>query len=68
MSLFKYETHTHTSEVSKCSRITAVELVRFYKRCGFSGICITDHFLNGNTLVPKQLPWAEKRLLALIIM
>jgi len=57
---YKYETHTHTSEVSKCSKITAEELVRFYKICGFSGICITDHFLNGNTIVPHELQWAER--------
>ncbi len=57
MKLFKYETHAHTSEVSKCSKITAAELVRYYKKSGFSGVCITDHFLNGNTLVPYDLPW-----------
>lgn len=60
MQLLKYETHTHTSEVSRCSRISSKELVRFYKECGYSGICITDHFLNGNTTVPAQLPWAER--------
>ena len=60
MQLYRYETHTHTSEVSKCSRITAAELVRFYKKCGFDGICITDHFLNGNTTVPQGLKWTER--------
>jgi hypothetical protein len=60
MQLLKYETHAHTSEVSRCSRISSKELVRFYKECGYSGICITDHFLNGNTTVPAQLPWAER--------
>lgn len=60
MQKYKYETHTHTSESSKCSRITAAELVRFYKTSGYSGVCITDHFLNGNTTVPKELPWAER--------
>ena len=47
VQLFRYETHTHTAEVSRCSRISAVELVRVYKDLGFSGVCITDHFLNG---------------------
>ncbi len=60
MKLFKYEIHTHASEVSKCGKITAPELVRFYKKIGFSGVCITDHFLNANTTVPKELPWAER--------
>jgi hypothetical protein len=57
---YKYETHAHTSEVSRCSRISAVDLVRFYKGIGFSGLCITDHFLNGNTTVPKDLSWSER--------
>ncbi|MDD4698638.1 MAG: PHP domain-containing protein [Oscillospiraceae bacterium] len=60
MNLFKYETHAHTSEVSKCSKINAAELVQFYKNCGYDGICITDHFLNGNTTVPRDLEWAER--------
>ena len=60
MSPFRYETHCHTSKVSKCSKITAVELVQFYKMCGYSGICITDHFLNGNTTVSNELSWDER--------
>jgi predicted metal-dependent phosphoesterase TrpH len=60
VQLFRYETHTHTAEVSRCSRISAVELVRVYKDLGFSGVCITDHFLNGNTTVPHNLPWDER--------
>ena len=60
LNSFKYEMHTHTNEVSKCSKIPAVELVQFYKDNGFSGICITDHFLNGNTTVSDKLNWAER--------
>lgn len=57
MQFFKYDIHTHTSEVSKCGLISSKELVHFYKRLGFTGICVTDHFFNGNTTVPKDLPW-----------
>lgn len=60
MQLYKYETHAHTSEVSRCSKISAIDLVRFYKDLGFNGLCITDHFLNGNTTVPKELSWSER--------
>ncbi len=60
MNSFKYEMHTHTREVSLCAVIPAVELVQFYKDRGFSGICITDHFLNGNTRVPHNLSWTER--------
>lgn len=60
MTLYKYETHAHTAEVSRCATISAKELVRFYKSLGFSGLCITDHFFNGNTTVPHKLPWRER--------
>lgn len=58
--MYKYETHAHTAEVSRCATIPAAELVRFYKQLGYSGIFITDHFLNGNTTVPRDLPWKER--------
>lgn len=60
MQLYKYDIHTHTSVVSKCSLISPAELVRFYKKQGFAGICITDHFFNGNTTVPQDLPWEQR--------
>lgn len=60
MEMYKYETHAHTAEVSRCATIPAKELVRFYKSMGYAGICITDHFLNGNTTVPRALPWEER--------
>ena len=58
--MHRYETHTHTAEVSRCSLISAAELVRGYKQLGFSGVWITDHFLNGNTTVPAHLPWEDR--------
>ncbi len=60
MRLYKYETHVHTEEVSKCAGISAVEMVHFYKDYGLDGLCITDHFLNGNTTVPADLSWEER--------
>lgn len=60
MTMYRYETHAHTAEVSKCATIPAEELVRFYKSQGYGGICITDHFLNGNTTVPGNLLWKER--------
>lgn len=58
MSEYKYELHAHTSEVSKCSFIEAKELVRLYKRLGYTGIFITDH-LTGNCKFAHDLPWNE---------
>lgn len=60
MQSFKYDIHTHTSEASKCGLISGSQLVKYYKRLGYTGICITDHFFNGNTAVPKELPWDER--------
>lgn len=60
MKLYKYETHAHTAEVSRCASISAADLVYCYKEMGYAGICITDHFLNGNTTVPRNLPWQDQ--------
>ncbi len=57
--LYKYETHSHTSETSKCSHIDGASLARFYKSLGYTGVFITDHFYNGNTAVPRTLSWDE---------
>ncbi len=58
---FKYETHLHTSEVSACAVSTGAQMVRAHYEAGYSGIIITDHFFNGNTSIPRNLPW-EKRV------
>lgn len=58
--MYRYETHLHTSLVSACSRFTPEEIVEKYVRLGYRGLFVTDHFLNGNTSVPKELPWKER--------
>lgn len=58
--MYKYETHCHSSEGSLCSHITAEELVHLYKKHGFDGIFVTDHFLNGNTSVDRNQPWEKQ--------
>ena len=57
--LYKYETHTHTSEGSACGKIVGASLARFYKSLGYTGLFITDHFYKGNTAIPRSLPWNE---------
>ena len=57
---YRYETHMHTAEASRCARATAEEQVRYYKDMGFDGVCVTDHFLGGNTTVPPELAWKRK--------
>jgi len=46
--MYKYETHCHTSPVSRCGRASAADTVGFYSRFGYDGIFITNHFLDGN--------------------
>ncbi|MCL2055539.1 MAG: PHP domain-containing protein [Oscillospiraceae bacterium] len=60
MSLYKYETHLHTSEASACGAATGAEMARAYKEAGYAGIIVTDHFFNGHTSVDRRLPWKEK--------
>ena len=57
---YLYETHMHTSEVSACAINSATQQVAIYKTQGFTGIIITDHFVNGYTTCPKTLPWEAK--------
>ena len=46
--MYLYETHCHTSPVSKCGKASVRETVCFYKQLGYDGIFITNHFLDGN--------------------
>ena len=58
--MYKYETHLHTAEGSTCSQTPAVEMVKAHKNAGYDGIFVTDHFFNGNTTVPRELPWQDR--------
>jgi len=57
---FIYETHMHTSEVSGCAVNSASQQVVAYKKRGYTGIIITDHFINGYSTCPKSLSWEKK--------
>ena len=54
-----YETHLHTAWSSACAVSSGPEYIRAYKERGYAGIIVTDHFYNGNTAVPRNLPWRE---------
>lgn len=57
---YKYEMHMHASECSKCSPVSARQMVQALAQKGYAGAVLTDHFLGGNTAVPRQLPWEQK--------
>ena len=46
--IYRYETHLHTSPVSKCGKVSVRENLEFYKELGYDGVFITNHFLDGN--------------------
>lgn len=60
MKRYLYETHLHTSPVSKCARSTVKEMLEFYKELGYDGIFITNHFLDGNLNYDKSAPYEEQ--------
>jgi histidinol phosphatase-like PHP family hydrolase len=42
--MYKIETHLHTTYISRCGWLGAQALIRMYAACGYSGICVTDHY------------------------
>lgn len=59
--MYRYETHLHTSPVSKCAKKTIGESLEFYASLGYDGVFLTNHFLDGNFyLRDADLPYAEK--------
>ena len=60
MKPFRYETHLHTSPASKCARADVRESLTFYKKLGFDGVFITNHFIDGNIGCDRDLPYEEQ--------
>ena len=58
--MYYYETHLHTTPVSRCAGATPEESVRYYKEIGYAGIFITNHFIDGNINVDRALPYEER--------
>jgi len=57
---FLYETHMHTMESSGCGVSSGREQAQAYKKRGYQGIIITDHFINGYSTAPRRGSWREK--------
>lgn len=58
--MYKYETHLHTYPVSLCAHAGVEESLRFYKKLGYDGVFITNHFLDGNINIDHTKPYEEK--------
>ena len=59
--MYKTEAHAHTKEVSRCSVISAEDLVKIYADAGFHTLFITDH-INVPSLagLGEGLSWSER--------
>jgi len=58
--MYQYETHLHTSPVSRCGKASVEESLKFYKDLGYDGVFITNHFLDGNINIEKEISYEEK--------
>ena len=58
--MYKYETHLHTFPVSRCAKADVKESLDFYKKLGYDGVFITNHFLDGNINIEKEKTYEEK--------
>ena len=60
MNMYKYETHLHTFPVSRCAVADVRENLEFYKEMRYDGVFITNHFLDGNINIDRNMPYEEK--------
>lgn len=59
--MFLFDTHVHTSESSVCGKSTAAQQVAYYKKEGYDGFVITDHFKPRDADGKRgALPWNER--------
>ena len=57
---YLYETHLHTYPVSKCARATVRETLEWYKDKQYAGVFITNHYIDGNINIDRELPYQER--------
>jgi len=50
---YLYETHLHTLPVSRCAHFSVRENLEFYKKLGYEGVFLTNHFIDS----PKDKRW-----------
>lgn len=58
--MYKYETHLHTFPVSRCAVAGVRETLEFYKKMRYDGVFITNHFLDGNINIDRNMPYENK--------
>lgn len=58
--MFKYETHFHSSPVSKCGSYSVRHNLEFYKSIGYDGVFLTNHFIDANIGCDRSLPYEDQ--------
>ncbi len=58
--MYLYETHCHTTPVSRCSHASVAETLEYYHRAKYDGVFITNHFLDGNIGIDASASYREK--------
>ena len=61
MKPYLYETHLHTYPVSRCAAADVKASLEYYKKLGYAGVFITNHFIDGNINCDRSEPY-EKRI------
>ena len=57
--MYRYETHLHTAPVSKCARSSVRAYLELYKKLGYDGVFVTNHFIDGNINADRSRPYEE---------
>jgi len=60
VGVYRYETHVHTMEASRCGMTPASLMVKHYAKLGFSGVFITDHFVTGYSRGNISADWKTR--------
>ena len=58
--MYKYETHLHTSPVSRCASVTVRQQLEYYKKLEYDGVFITNHFIDGSCTVDLNSSYDEQ--------
>ena len=59
MKPYLYETHLHTSPVSRCGRGDVEQNLLYYKEQGYDGVFITNHFIDGNMYREPEMTYKQ---------
>ena len=58
--MYRYETHLHTFPVSGCASVSIREYLELYKKLGYDGVFVTNHFLDGNINIGADVPYEDR--------